>query len=429
MAKTKICFACNEDGVGPSAFAYYVVRAMAEAWQSSNHNANLEIWVLVSNENTYDYNERIYSNLRDIVHLPDKSERANVNSSIRLIKKKGEVHVPETLELWQEYVQRRQPYARNIQQYLQGCCIAIDIGVPLFARCAKKLGVPNITLFDHSWACTLRGICSREAEYTENPRPTDEHRELAEQIALEVENDERCTSEVILFDRYIAPPEFRWHWSRLGFTPTILKGVLGSRQNPNTALEILNNLLCELGQQPVSAGKKLVLISPGGTPVWNEILHKLTNEYVTTPRDKYIPVLSLADPNVVSREDKERITLSNAIRWFGVVKGSTQQVIMPAFDLVVTRAGGGTVNDCLASETPFACVEERQWQVKLIERECRALNLIPAFREASLDEFKEHPSQCVDRFFQDTPCNKSGISAGVEKDIAAFILSWCRLRG
>ena len=387
MKKTIICFACNEDGVGPSVFAYYLVRAIIEAWNKSNSEITLEIRILVSNDKAYNFNRSIYSSNKflGVVRLPDEDpqERKKIDSLIKLYHKNGELNVPNTVRTWRKYGKWRETYCQNARKYLDGSCVAIDIGVPLFARCAKIMGIPDITIFDHSWSCTLRGISSRDAEYIEDI-PSDKHRKDANKIALEIEKDEKCASEVLLFDHYITPPEFYQHWRNLGFNPKTIGGVLGNREDSGTALKILNNLFVELGEEQVSVQQKLVLVSPGGTPIWNQLLGRMINEFDQAPRVDYLPVLSLPDPTVLNEEERKKIVSSKGIRLIGPVRGATNQAIMPAFDLVVTRAGGGIVNDCLATATPFVCVEQRQWQVKLIERECKIHQppLIPSDRKS-----------------------------------------------
>ncbi len=412
MSTKKICFACNEDGFGPSAFAYYVLRAIIETWRTSNWEDQLEMWIL--NAAAYAFNKALYSGFPEV-------DLASLDSLIRLEKANGEVHVKRTLEKLSQYARYRTKYSQAVQEYLKGCHVAVDIGVPLFVHSAKQAGVPVITFNDHSWASTVRGICSEGARYYYNPPPTPEDRCLALQVASEIERDEACTSEVFLFDHYITPPEFRHHWKALGFTPKILPGVLGHREHPSAARERLNELLKQLDEQPVSANQPLVLISPGGTSVWDPLLPKIIDSYITREAGEYLPVLS--KPNV-SDEYKRKMRRSANIRWFDLPMGSTQQVLLPAFDLVITRAGGGTVNDCLASQTSFICVEEPQWQVRLIERECKALHLIPDLPETSWPIFKEDPVSCIDRFVTVPRVQpKVFVPGGAEKYLANAILS------
>ena len=425
--KKKICVACNEDGFGPSAFAYYLVHAIIKEWEKNEYNFELEIPVL--NTSAYHFNESIYSRFQHIVH-PSSLKH---DSLIKLEKPNGEVAVRETLKILKNYKKAGKKYLDEVRDYLSDADIAIDIGVPLFVHSAKELGVKHrITLFDHSWAVTLRLICAKRWEhiYKLNPIPTDYEREDAEKIAGYIEEDERCATEVYLFDSYITPNEFLDHWEKIA-TPTILKGVLGCKSNPKVAKDILNGLLKELRQPTVPDDKKLVLISPGGTPVWSSLLPHMIGQFVSSKITReYIPVLSnpkTADDKMIDFL-KEKMRKSDKIRWFEFVKGNTQQIIMPAFDLIVTRAGGGTVNDALAAERCFICVEEPQVQVVLIEQECVKLGLIPDLPETRIDKFKRNPIGCIDSFF-DFFSNKNngfhckfGIKAGVERELARDIL-------
>ena len=234
--------------------------------------APLELWIL--NASASAFNTALYTGFPE-VHL------ACVDSLIRLEKVHGEVHVEQTLERLSQYARYRTEYSQAVQAYLKGSHLAVDIGVPLFAWSAKQAGVPALTFFDHSWAATVRGICSEEARYYYNPSPTLKDRALAHQLAAEIESDESCTTEVFLFDRYITPPEFLHHWEGLGFTPQILPGGLGRREDPGAACKRLNGLLTQLEEQPVAADHPLVLISPGGTPIWDLLLVKLIDTYST----------------------------------------------------------------------------------------------------------------------------------------------------
>ncbi|MBI4473321.1 MAG: hypothetical protein HY646_11685 [Acidobacteria bacterium] len=366
------------------------------------------------NRAAYDFNRALYTLFPEVRVAP-------LDGLIQLERRKGEVCVARTLARLRDYVQERQKYLQRVRPYLHNCSLTIDVGVPFLARAAKEARITHLTVFDHSWACTLRGFCSSEAEYQHNAPPGREDRRLADQVAAEIERDEQCASRVFLFDRYITPPEFRKHWESLEFTPTILPGVLGGGQDPREARPTLNKMFLQLGQQAVAPKRKLVLLSPGGTPVWDELLPRMINGYLSRPAKEYLPVLS--HPNV-SKDCKAKMRKSDKIRWFEFVAGSTQQAVIPAFALVVTRAGGGIVNDCLATKTAFVCVQEHHWQVKLVERECKKLGIIPTLRKTSLLAFQKDPVGCIDAFVAagKSP-TKIGVPCGAEKDVAAFVLS------
>lgn len=412
MADLRVCLAPNEDGFGPSAFAYYLVRGMLDVHRVRGDAGALHIEIL--NESAQSFNQTLYSGIPEVSLTP-------LSSYVRLEKRHGEVSVPETLRRFSAYSRERARYITRARTHLDRCSVAVDIGTPYLVRAAAEAGVTAVTLFDHSWARTVRGICSSEALYSSNPRPTDRDRRLAETIARQIQEDEQLTSMVFLFDRYITPPEFHQHWEALACPVTTLGGVLGGGQDTGAARRMLNRMFSTLGQRPAPAARDLVLISPGGTPVWDELLPRIIHEYLAGPLRDYTPVLSLPR---AERPLMDAMKGSDRIRWFDFVPGATQQVILPAFALVVTRAGGGIVNDCLATRTPFVCVEQHHWQVQLVERECRAAKLTPELPETSLRLFRRAPVECIDAFV--AACGGAApapVPCGVEKEVAAWILS------
>jgi hypothetical protein len=118
-----------------------------------------------------------------------------------LPKPNGEVHVPQALDLLRPYAPTRAPYANAVRHWLEGCVVALNIGVPLFTHAAAQFGVPHrLTVFDHSWAATLRLITSGEWKevYRANPKPGPAERSLAERIAAHIEDDSALSHETSL---------------------------------------------------------------------------------------------------------------------------------------------------------------------------------------------------------------------------------------
>lgn len=417
-AAIRICVACNEDGFGPSAFAYYVVRSLIDGW-ARTAGAPLNISVL--NRSAADFNRKLYQGL-PVQIVP-------IDSLVRLEKVNGEVHVPRTLDWLQRYISRRESYADEVRNLLTDCAVAIDIGVPLFSRAAAELQVPHrLTLFDHSWAATLRLIASEEWHdiYQKNPPPGPKERAQAERIAAAIEEDEALVADLFLFENYLSPGPFLSHWRRLGFTPQILPGVLGSRVSRSDACAKLDATLAEYrAQRPAPRDRPLVLLSPGGTPVWDEQLPTLLEQVLDAAEPDYILILS-KDLGQFPKERADllaRVHSSERLRYFGPLRGATQQAILPAFSRIVTRAGGGTVNDAIAAGVQFVFVEEPQPQIKLIERECAALGLTgPA---ATLEEFRQAPKKCIDRLVA-MPLPKARVAParGAERKVVEQTLSW-----
>lgn len=416
--ETRVCIACNEDGFGPSALGFYIARHLIESWER-NRNTRLSLTVL--NRSAEDFNRKLYAG------LPVRVEP--LDSLISLSKLNGEVHVPQTLERLRGYAARRATYAAEAQKILEGCSVAIDIGVPIFARAAAQWRVPHrLTVFDHSWAATLRLMVSEEwlDVYRDNPRPSTKEHVLAKQIAAEIEADETHATEVFLFDSYLTPGEFVRHWQALGFTPRILIGVLGSQTSRDAACAKLDATLAEYGnQRPAPRNKPLILLCPGGTPVWDTQLPRLLEQLLDGVEPSCLFVIAKDLSLLLDRRNGllARIQHSDRIRYFGPLRSGTLQALLPAFRRIVTRAGGGTVNDALAAGVEFVFVEEPQVQVKLIERACAALGLTAA--AAPLEEFRQDPRRCIDRLAaMPLPNAQVAPTCGAEATVVEQILSW-----
>lgn len=86
---------------------------------------------------------------------------------------------------------------------------------------------------------------------------------------------------------------------------------------------------------------------------------------------------------------------SERVRFLGDVVNSTYQEIFPGVDLIVSRAGGGTVNDAIACRTPVCFVEEpHHWQVEAIRENMEKAKLARTIR---LEEFKINPVAIISR--------------------------------
>jgi len=118
----RICCAANEDGLGPSALAFHLVRAVIRAWNSAPRQRQLEIVLL--NRAAEAFNRSLYASRPEV-------RVASVDSLVKLERKRGEVHAAATVDLLRGYARCRDEYAAAIRALLQGCAVAIDIGVPL----------------------------------------------------------------------------------------------------------------------------------------------------------------------------------------------------------------------------------------------------------------------------------------------------------
>jgi hypothetical protein len=405
----RICIAANEDGFGPSALAFYLIQGLFAEWRKLGRTHKLQIVLL--NKRAHKLNHALHDRNKRVQLVP-------LDSFIRLERQEGEVCVPATVRALRSYPAWQEQYCGAVRRHLVGCALSIDVGVPLLARAARRFGVPHVTVFDHSWARTLQGIVSQQVKSQQQvPRTADLI--LARRIAAAIEQDEKYADEVFLFDRYLTPPEFLQHWRKLGLVPRVINGVFGTRCGVDRARNNLNRILHQRDQCTVST-EKLVLITPGGTAVWAGMMERMIQDYIKRLNTDYLPVFAPYQPTAAQ---KRRLQKSANIRWFDFVPGGTLQEVLPTFEVVITKAGGGTVNDCLASRTPFVCVEERQWQVKLIERECKRLGIIPTLRQTSLDVFREDPVRSIDMFVAKYAGRRcSPVRTGRERSVAKAIL-------
>jgi UDP:flavonoid glycosyltransferase YjiC (YdhE family) len=114
----------------------------------------------------------------------------------------------------------------------------------------------------------------------------------------------------------------------------------------------------------------------------------------------------------------------------GVIDGATVQGLLPGIDLVITRAGGGIVNDAIACRVPFVCVEEpNNFQVEMIRQNCEKEGLtrpirIGEFRERAIGEIveKELGNQAGNRRIRKA---MQRIRNGMEETVAVAIIQFC----
>ena len=347
----------NEDGFGPSALLSYVVKELL----AQSPGSRLTVW----NRARADYNRSLY---RDLI----AAGRVNVEPVANLIQlakdaRTGEVSIAGTLALIGDYRAASDRYPAGAPP--GDFDLVVEFGVPAAARWAAKRGIPCASLCDHAWGKTLEMILTDAKEPL-----TVRQRARWRGLVAAVRRDEAFTRKLFLFPQFISPPMFRSHWRSVAPRVVVKRfsGVLGgaSSWSGRQAREYLG----------LPKPGRLVMIQGGDTPAWDALLQRLVPAFLDAGSELearrlnvalYIPrriagraaIARLSDPAVARRCPR--------VRAFAPVPGGTTQELFPFVDLLVTRAGGGTVNDAIACRTPFVCVPERsQSQVEATLAAC-----------------------------------------------------------
>jgi UDP:flavonoid glycosyltransferase YjiC (YdhE family) len=297
----------------------------------------------------------------------------------------------------------------------------VDIGTPSAARAARLAGKPAITIFDHSWGKTYEMLLEEFTAGVLGPTTSalpiiKRDYEVAKAIN-ELKEDESKAQAVFLFPEFIAPRPYREHWKSLRVRIEPIGGVFGrpavSRKKARSTMGI-----------PEGAPAKTVYMLGGGTSVWDAKLPEIIQQL----KEKSL----LYNVVVFDRNAKpnEYVRVGNNVFKGGVIDGATVQGLLPGIDLVITRAGGGIVNDSIACRVPLVCVEEpNHLQVEMIRQNCEKEGLtrtirIGDFRDCAIGEIieKELGNQAGNRRIRKA---MQGIRNGMEEPVAATIIQLC----
>ncbi|MBI5684929.1 MAG: hypothetical protein HZC54_07600 [Verrucomicrobia bacterium] len=347
----------NEDGFGPSALLSYVVKELL-AQQPDSHAT---IW----NRSRADYNRSLY---RDLV----AGGRANVepvNNLIQLAKdaSTGEVSIAGTLASIGDYRAASERYAVSARP--GDFDLVVEFGVPAVARWAAKHDIPCVSICDHAWGRTLEMIFAN----TKEPLTVRQRTQWRSLIAA-IRRDESFTRKLFLFPEFISPPLFRVHWQGVAPRAVVRRfsGVLGgaSSWSEQKTREYLG----------FARPGRIVIIQGGDTPAWDAMLQRLVPAFLDASTKLeaqrlnvaiYVPRRIAAHSAIARLSDPAVARRCPRVRAFAPVPGGTTQELFPHVNLLVTRAGGGTVNDAIACRTPFVCVHERsQSQVEATLATC-----------------------------------------------------------
>jgi hypothetical protein len=413
----KILVVPGEDGFGPSALLSYVLKEL----QTREPGWHFTVW----NESRHRYNQGLY---REGIKSGN-TEILAVWNIIQLAKEQGNVSIPQTLRRIGDYrwMSSHFPFEPPETTF----DLLVEFGVPAAAKWAAKQGIPAVGIFDHSWSKTLRMILEEEdRQYPGMARPSDSYRVEWHKLADDIEKDERLTQTLYMFPEFIAPAIFYDHWKQLIGASGVQRfsSVLGGVSEPEEARMRAYESL-ETGCRRFAADgnteslahhdlerlkqEKVILIQGGDTPAWDGILlnllpalaaHEKKLEKAALNVLVYVPQRLTAQVAQLSGlAGKQRILKLNP------VPGETIQGLLPAVDFLVTRAGGGTVNDAVACRVPFVCVEEpTQPQVQAIMNACIARGFT---RSIAPGDFEKHPLPVILEEFHKTVENESIIAA------------------
>lgn len=380
----KIALVPNDDGIGPSALGFYVAKALLKRRQVS---------LVVRNESALSLNAIFYK--KDI--RKGKVSLQPTFGGIRLRKTAEGVDTMGSLYDIKDY-----PRCSGKYVIPDDVDAVVDIGTPAAARAAYAAQKPVFTVFDHAWGKTYEKTLDnlidllgstlglsrkRNAEVTQmrvSVLASASVKDSPVVKAIErIKQDESKSSAVFLFESYIAPKPFHEHWKSISVPIVPIGGVLGGKT-------VVRSKARKRMGIPKGAPKKTVYILGGGTPVWDTKLPEIISQLKDENLEYNVVVFNRkAKPN-------DYVRVGNNVYTGGAVDNETVQGLLPGVDLIITRAGGGIVNDAIACRVPFVCVEEpNHWQVEIIRKNCMRRRLT---RTITIEEFRTgNIAQIVER--------------------------------
>lgn len=408
----KIALVPNDDGYGPSALGFYISKNFLERGHS----------LIVRNKSAQELNQNFYGGkkTKGMVSLD------SVFGGIMLKK------TNEGIDFLGSFTNIGN-YSKNSDEYVlpKDVAFVVDIGTPAAVRAAKRQRKPAFTVFDHSWGKTYQMLLDEfwksivkalVLKYQEKKILQDLLNRSKLKKAMErIREDEAQTRKVFLFPYYITPECYYQYWESLGVEIKDIGGVLGK---PKVARKEARRRMGIDDTDP----EQTVYILGGGTSVWDAKLPQMISQ-LQRKKLKYNAVIF--DRNIKKPGKYERLT-SNLFK-IGPVKRETIQAILPGIDLIITRAGGGIVNDAIACRVPFVCVEEPgQMQVEMIRKNCMGKTEKDRLtRTILIDDFRTKPIDKIikQELVEQKNDNKkllermSDIECGMEEHVVDDILS------
>jgi len=362
----KILFIPCEDGFGPSALLSYIVKDMLKK--------RLSWKVTVWNKSRFNYNTKLYS--KEISE--NKLVVKPISSIIELEKTNGRVSVSKTFSNLLHYHKQRENYPEdNSSEYFD---MVVDFGTPMAARWASKKNMKTISVFDHCWSKTLEMILG---EYKESKFKGKDNSTLKKwnQLIESIKEEEKNTQRLFLF-KYITPPLYYEAWKKLidGHKITPIQGVFG-----RSTLKIKNGTT--------------ICIQGGDTPAWDKLLFSIVYKFSDDKKDilkNSNITFRIYIPDRIANAPGFKPLFSGHCPWIkplSLMEGTTLTPLLSESDFLVTRAGGGTVNDAIACRVPFISVEEPlQKQVNETMKMCIKNGIT---RKISYNKFIENPLDII----------------------------------
>ncbi|MBN1284926.1 MAG: hypothetical protein JXB47_05990 [Anaerolineae bacterium] len=417
----EICIAPNEDGFGTSGWVVGLAKELARQLAVST------VKVVVATDKRAQFHSDKYSSQITLTALP------NEPNSIQVAKAAGAVDIERTIDNHLlRYGQSRGAYIDELARakVLESADMVIDFGVPQMVRAVydanlrfkSKKEIVAVTVFDHAWSLSLSRIVLSGVTQRE-------HLNRITAALEDIRNDEALTQEVILFGEPICLLDYHGYWRMtVGHLPVVIPGCLGGplRTLAYAADPAFEGMYARLAashepcppnayKQARSYARRLLgiendeptlFVSGGGTSVWDRVLDGLFDDYLNNPPNYNVITYNPAGANRLGVAlNLENVSLNGAIcaiergtlgklTFIGRSMGETHHVLFPAFDLILTRAGGGTVNNAIAFRVPLMLVEEPgMWQVEQIRRACLTRHIAQG---VTFDEFRENGRACVE---------------------------------
>jgi len=363
----RVLIAPNEDGYGTSAWTVRIARALAAAGVE-----HIEVAVVTPRREAY-------HRLRHDPNRVTVTRLCGVEHWIELPKSKGTVDARLAVEsLIPHYPRYRETYKREITPLLERADLVIELGVPPMGFAVQRFPhLRRVTVFDHAWSHTLREM----AELAGVP--------AGKELEL-MRDDEAASQDVWLFPEPITPRVYLEYWHDLiSGSPRVLPGCFGGL-SIGPARRLLG----------IPSSAQAVLISASGTPVWDGLLHRLVASFLACEPEYFVVInnrhhadrlgvhfrwhRTAAMPGIEAH--LARVGATGRVLFLDAVRGDSYQAIIPAFDLILTRAGGGVVNDAIAFRVPLTLVQEPgHTQVERIRHSCLDLGLA---HSVSLEKFR-----------------------------------------